>query len=291
MAGASGAWVWIDRTRNFAEASRLRAETAETAKRLAERDTETALLQAELEKAKREAVAAGGTKQEAAGAEAAGRPTTGLTLLTPDEASRRVSEAAVSMMLDFEVGGRAGYDARYRIPYRPPDPSAIVIGIGYDLGYVTGEEFSRDWKSHLEAATFDRLSLAVGKNGPDAQAILGQLKDLDIPWDAAQAVFREKTLTKYGAMADEIFPNANELPPDSYGALVSLLYNRGPNLEGDRRVEMRNIKTLMEQRKFDAVPAEFRKMKRLWAATPGLAKRREAEAILFEKGLVASKKI
>jgi hypothetical protein len=291
LAGAGSTWVWIDRTRNFAEANRIRAEAAETAKRLAERDKETAQLQAELEKAKREAVAAGGTKQEAVSAENQGSPTTGLALLTPEEASLRISDAAVSMMLLFEVDGRVGYDRRYHHPVRPPDPSGITIGVSYDLGYVTEDEFTRDWKTLLDTATFEKLLPAVGKMGPDAQAILDQVKGLDIPWDAAQVVFREKALTKYGALVDKIFPNAKELPPDSYGALVSLVFNRGAKLDGDRRVEMRNIKTLMEQRKFDAIPAEIRNMKRLYNDALGLLKRRNAEAILFEKGLVGSKKI
>jgi hypothetical protein len=46
----------------------------------------------------------------------------------------------------------------------------------------------------------------------------------------------------------------------------------------------------MEARKFSAIPAELRKMKRLWV-TPsvrGVALRREQEARLFEYGLAST---
>jgi GH24 family phage-related lysozyme (muramidase) len=81
--------------------------------------------------------------------------------------------------------------------------------------------------------------------------------------------------------------NTSLLSPDCLGALVSLTYNRGPSFgnPGDRYIEMRNIKKLVETKRFADIPAEFRKMKRLWPGTSGLQIRREREAVLFEHGL------
>jgi GH24 family phage-related lysozyme (muramidase) len=87
-------------------------------------------------------------------------------------------------------------------------------------------------------------------------------------------------------LLDGKLPNVRDLPPDCYGALLSLVFNRGAAFEaqGERFTEMRNIQGLMQSKQFDGIPAQIRAMKRLWPST-GLATRREQEAKLCEKGL------
>jgi hypothetical protein len=86
------------------------------------------------------------------------------------------------------------------------------------------------------------------------------------------------------------FPNAIETRGHSFGALFSLVFNRGPgmsdNQPGDRK-EMREIRDLMRDQQFGAVPDRIRAMKRIWVDKnlPGLLSRRETEAQLFERGL------
>jgi hypothetical protein len=60
---------------------------------------------------------------------------------------------------------------------------------------------------------------------------------------------------------------------------------------GARYREMRNVKALMTAERFSGIPAELRKMKRLWTSPSvrGVALRREQEARLFEQGLGAIK--
>jgi len=89
-------------------------------------------------------------------------------------------------------------------------------------------------------------------------------------------------------------------PPsdDLVGALVSLVYNRGPSWSvaeaKDKKghyTEMRNIRRLMVEQNFQQIPQEIRSMKRLWegnADMKGLVVRRELEAKLFELGLSES---
>ena len=73
------------------------------------------------------------------------------------------------------------------------------------------------------------------------------------------------------------------------------MYNRGASFgiaeskdkEG-RYQEMRNIKALMEQRRYDKIPEQFILMKRLWVGKEnlrGVVLRRDAEATLFLMGL------
>ena len=74
--------------------------------------------------------------------------------------------------------------------------------------------------------------------------------------------------------------------PNCQGALVSLVFNRGASMKGDRRIEMRAIRNLAPQKDYAGIAQQFRKMKRLWIGTDiekGMSRRRDAEADLVLK--------
>lgn len=196
-----------------------------------------------------------------------------------------VSQEAADLIIAFEIGDRANYSRRFGSPIWPGAASGVVIGIGYDLGYVSAEQFAADWKSSLSAADFERLLPFVGIKGKTAGAAIASLSDVHVSYEAALAFYSKTDLVKFEQQTMAAFPGADKLPPDSFGALVSLVFNRGSGLSGDKRIEMRNIHDLIIQGDYAAVPNQFRAMKRLWPDIPGLQKRRDAEATLFEKGL------
>jgi GH24 family phage-related lysozyme (muramidase) len=101
------------------------------------------------------------------------------------------------------------------------------------------------------------------------------------------AVFLGRDMPKWEAIVIKALPNATQLAPDSFGALVSLAYNRGPSFStvGDRYREMRAIRDHLANQQFDEIPDDFRSMRRLWPNVVGLRNRRDHEAALFEKGL------
>ncbi len=202
-----------------------------------------------------------------------------------------VSTDAVEMIVTFETGGRTAYERLSGKPRWPGLQSGVVIGAGYDLGHVSAAMFKADWGGKLPAATFTRLENVIGQRGTAAQSLIEGLGDIVVPWNTAIDVFQTRTLPQFAAQVERSLPNARLLPPDSYGALVSLVYNRGPNFtrDGDRFAEMRSIRAMMERKEFDKIPAELRNMKRLWPEFPSLQSRREAEALLFEKGLAATR--
>jgi hypothetical protein len=149
-----------------------------------------------------------------------------------------------------------------------------------------------DWRNQLAQKQIDLLAVACGVTGTAAAALLVQTHAVDIPFDNAMAVFRGVTLGQTASLTARALPNADRLHPDCFGALVSLVYNRGPSfgLQGDRYAEMRQIKEDMRAAQFAQVPGRIRAMKRLWQGRPelgGLVKRRELEAVLFEEGLAA----
>ena len=65
------------------------------------------------------------------------------------------------------------------------------------------------------------------------------------------SIFTTLTWPKFTKLAEKTFPSLSELHPDAYGAIVSLVFNRGTSLKGNSRKEMVNIKNLIPKRKCD----------------------------------------
>lgn len=202
-----------------------------------------------------------------------------------------VSERAMDMILAFEISSEAAYNKLYRRPVWPKGKSGVTIGVGYDLGHVTADTLARDWTDGIGAAAVDTLRPCCGKTGEPANQMLAQVKSVDVPFAAADAVFKKTVVPRFVARTLAALPPAAEnLSPDCLGALVSLAYNRGAsfNADGDRYKEMRAIRDAVANQNLADIPGQIRAMKRLWAGDPnmaGLLRRRDLEALLFEQGL------
>ena len=205
-----------------------------------------------------------------------------------------LSKKSLDLILEFEVGGGENYYNKFlKNPTWPEGQSGVTIGIGYDLGYVNKAEFSEDWKD-LPKETFDRLYKVVGIKGYNAKNLIRGLRDITIPWDLALKVFNNKTVTKFWNLTKETFPNFDNLPEDAKGGLVSLVFNRGNALEGDRRREMKLIRDGMklvstfDQKALTFIANQIRSMKRIWiggSIEKGMSRRRDSEANLIENSL------
>ena len=205
-----------------------------------------------------------------------------------------LNKKSLDLILEFEVGGGENYYNKFlKNPTWPGEQSGVTIGVGYDTGYVNKSEFANDWKD-LPQKDFDRLYKIVGTKGIAAKDLIRGLKDITIPWDLSLKVFNNKTVTKFYNLARETFPNFDNLPEDAKGGIVSLVFNRGASLEGERRKEMKNIKDIIAKSKnFDKqnlleISEQIRKMKRIWiggSIEKGMSRRREAEAKIIEESL------
>lgn len=170
----------------------------------------------------------------------------------------------------------------------PSGDSGITIGFGYDLGYVTRSQFSSDWKGVLSPAVFSRLASALGMKGQMAKALAPSFKDVFIGREIALKVFHEKTVPLWVEKTRRAFPGVENLPPDAQGALVSLVYNRGPALKGKNRKEMQEIHDILadgvQKGDLKLIAKQIREMKKIWQGKnlDGLIKRRELEAQLVE---------
>jgi GH24 family phage-related lysozyme (muramidase) len=187
-----------------------------------------------------------------------------------------MTEKAKRLILSFE-----GLDQPYKWPR---GDSGISIGRGYDLGYVTPSEFAADWADYLPAETIERLKKVCGLKGESARRVATRFADIWITPESADAVFERNMLPKQMWRTIIAFPGVEELPADAQGALVSLVYNRGTAMEGDRRMEMRTIRDAVKFGDLVTIAKQLRSMKRLWIGKglDGLLRRRDAEAALVE---------
>ena len=200
----------------------------------------------------------------------------------------RSSQAAVDLIVMEEVTSKNLYNLKYQHPEWPGGASGVTIGIGYDCGYSTPTVIQADWGDKLPVGMVAALEAVAGIHGSAASSHAHELRNVvTAPWAAAMAVFLGRDMPKWEATVLTHLPNSIQLPPDSFGALVSLAYNRGPSFSavGDRYREMRAIRDHLINQQFSEIPDDIRSMKRLWPNVVGLRNRRDHEAKLFEKGL------
>ena len=198
------------------------------------------------------------------------------------------SKKAIDLIVESEVTSKGYYEKHYRKPEWPGGASGVTIAVGYDLGFANEAKLRNDWTGKIDDDMIDALIKYAGLTGEKAHAKLAEAREeIDIPWEAAYDVFENIDMPDWSAKVKKALPNTDKLSEDSFGALVSLAYNRGASFskDGDRYKEMREIKENMENETFDQIPDCFREMKRLWPNVRGLQDRRDAEAKLFEKGL------
>jgi len=191
----------------------------------------------------------------------------------------QITDEALALILDAEGLDQPGK--------WPGASSGITIGIGYDLGFSTAEQFEEDWSPFLGGDEIERLKTAIGISGDDAKQIASQFSDIRINRADAEEVFKTRTLPLYGARTEAAFPGVDQLPAAAQGALVSLVFNRGAGMNGDSRREMRAVRDAVAEGNLQEIADQIRSMKRLWEGKNlgGLLKRRDAEADLVESAI------
>ena len=193
-------------------------------------------------------------------------------------------QAAVSMILDAE-----GIDQPAKWP---GGESGISLGYGCDIG--ADPKSLEYWRGILTDDQINRLAAAKGRTGDAAAAIARQFSDITVSKADSLRVFMQHTLPIEIALTRKTYPAIDLLPPTVLGAMTSIVYNRGPSLDGDRRSEMREIKDVItefantppERRDvratLDKIAGLIQSMKRLWDnSLRGLLIRRDAEAKLI----------
>jgi GH24 family phage-related lysozyme (muramidase) len=198
------------------------------------------------------------------------------------------SDRAILLIVTEEDGDQNYYLKTEAHFSWPGGASGPTVGIGYDCGYSTAAQIEADWSPYIDSERVAVLKTAAGHTGGAGEAFTAAHRNaVTISWAESLAQFKGHELPKWEAITRAHLPNCDKLSGDSFGALVSLAYNRGPSFDaaGDHYREMRAIKADMEAENFAAIPAQFLSMRRLWPVGKDLWNRRGHEAILFRDGL------
>lgn len=199
-----------------------------------------------------------------------------------------ISRKSIDLIIQFEIGGRSYYEKALQKPTYPGGQSGVTIGIGYDLGYNTEKQFLADWSPTLNLNFVNALKPLCGLKGDKAKAMIkGEVLNVRIPYNIAYDVFVKSSVPRFYKAALTIYPEMIHLNEDTQGALVSMVFNRGTSLAGDRRKEMKAIIDLVKLKDYEGIAEEIEKSKRLWenAGMDGLVIRREAEADLIRNSI------
>ena len=199
-------------------------------------------------------------------------------------------DAINKAIMAFEVSwapqlGFAVYNRKYRKPI-VPDPvntnSGVTIGIGYDCGQYSANKIKLDWQSVLPLHMVKALAATAGLKKQQAVRMLPSVRMVDVPVETALQVFYNTTIFEFGKQASRIYPDLYKLHPVEQSVIVSLVYNRGAGLTGPRRREMKDLIVAIKNDNDKQMADLIRSMCRLWPNTPGLRRRRLAEAALIE---------
>lgn len=213
------------------------------------------------------------------------------------EPSSLLSANGLAFIALEETGGLSYYESNTIWPHFPGEESGITIGVGYDLKWNTQENFRSTWGPYLPKYVMDELMKEIGKRGTKKRVAELRQMGIEIPFKSAWPVFVERSVPRFYEETASIYASIGTLPDLCRTVLVSLVFNRGRSLAGDRRKEMKQIQAILEragrarlskaERKtiLADVEDQLLSMKRLWQAGSGLVKRRQAEANLWRKGL------
>jgi len=206
------------------------------------------------------------------------------TLAAQPDPSLELTAAGVTFIGREEIGSPSAYRKKYAHPECPGEDSGVTIGIGYDLRFADRDKLEADWGGVLSPTVIARLADVCGVRCSPAR--LAQVADIEVPLLDAVNVFLRRMMPEHIGRTRHIYPTLDDLPANRRAALISLVFNRGSDLAGPRRTEMKRVQELLQQQDFDAVPEQFRSMTRLWSAASagGLIERRQREATLWESG-------
>jgi len=203
-------------------------------------------------------------------------------LFAPPQAPN-LSKEGYALIINSETGGKSYYNKLLKFPTVPPGYSGITWGAGFDGKYNSQANIIRIW-SKLGKDNTVKLAKTSGLNHTKSLKYLPEVKDILVTWDLATEVFNKETVPQYYNLALRTYPGLDELKPNAIAAVVSCVFNRGNNLIGASRVEMRDLKPAILKKDYKKMAELFRSMKRLWVGKgqDGLLIRREKEAKLIE---------
>lgn len=195
-----------------------------------------------------------------------------------------LSPAGENLIIQFEVGGRSGYNPRPEAP--DCRYSGITTALGFDWAMNSPKTAIADWKDIIGDRDARRLAAEHAYTGCTAKKHLHEVIDILTPWEGAIGVFDKIDVARTWAQTARAFPGFEKLRQNAQAALISLVFNRGASMTGDNRREMRAIRAAVPTNNYPEIATQLRLMTRIWRGTDiynGMLRRRNAEADLVLK--------
>lgn len=188
---------------------------------------------------------------------------------------------ATALITRWEIGSEAQYRRLYAGITCPGGASGPTVGIGYDLGQQSARQIRKDWAGHPQVGALAQGSGVIGDRA--CRAFRASHRDVRVSIEDAQRVFQMASLPIYARAAGRALKRGWTDVSGHYRAgMVSLGYNRGWVMAGERRREMRTLRDdCVPQASVPCGQAALVSMCRLWAGTRngnGLCARRKDEA-------------
>lgn len=195
----------------------------------------------------------------------------------------KINDEGINFIVGEETGGKDYYEKVYKKTFCwPGGASGCTAMVGIDIGYYSKEEVERIFNHLASPEEMKLIQGGRGKTGESAKAYLKNLKGIEFEWDEAIQSFKDFIMPKFIKLAEQTFPGVDKLKENAQTAILSLVFNRGISLKGERRTEMAEIKKLIPKKDYEGIAKQLRSMKRLWNKGNGLIGRREREAKLVE---------
>lgn len=183
----------------------------------------------------------------------------------PPSVDPALAECATKLIVRWEVTSEAAYTRRYQGVICPGGASGPTRGLGWDDGHQTRAVIAQAWAMHPQ---LQRILPASGQVGEaKCAAYRATARDIITPYAMAARVFSESSLPTYAASARRALGAAafDALSPSAQAAWVSTVYNRGAQMTGSRRSEMRAIRDrCAPTQDYACMAQQYRSMCRLW---------------------------
>jgi len=156
------------------------------------------------------------------------------------------------------------------------------------LGQNTAEWTITSWTPYFTDDIVKRMAECSGDlSVSSAKRDVANLQDIVVVWNVAINEFNTQEVPNYYQTALRVFPGLDNLTTNAQSAVLSVCYNRGFQMNGSSRIDMRTLRTAVANKDYQAMADAILHMKvtmgpewRDKGIYAGMAARRNAEAKL-----------
>jgi|DEB0MinimDraft_3_1074331.scaffolds.fasta_scaffold37899_2 hypothetical protein len=185
-----------------------------------------------------------------------------------------ITEDSLESIVSFECGGKAYFEKMYKRCSWPGGASGPTFGVGWDAGYNTSAKAMEVWEPIIGTARAKRIAAACGVKGTKAKAIYRNFRDFEISYEEAMQAFLADSVPRFARLTVKTFSDITNCHPVCQAGLLSMVFNRGNKVSGNRR---RHMKAIQDNTTNENIIKQCEASKVIWPKFKGLLNRRDKE--------------